>query len=270
MKTLIGKQGYLFLMNDSARELDVHCKNVCLVNDLTLSRFTFPNYCLFVYPDKSFLYKDYLPDQYVAKYRPALEIYQSILKERCIDLLDCLKGDVYYKTDTHINLKGGYIVYQTFIQTVNHLFSWNLVPKQLDLQQKTCTLSSLQIGIGDLTWPNNLGDQIIDPMDTYYYHPSLSFYCKPLDGVKILNEYLEDKTDTITFIDWEIVTKYVFYVYNKGPKVLIFYDSFLLQSLGLYFDLFEVYFVKDVYSSMWIERIKPDYVFEFRVERFLF
>ena len=32
-KTLIGKNGYLFLQNDSCRELDVHCNNLCLVND---------------------------------------------------------------------------------------------------------------------------------------------------------------------------------------------------------------------------------------------
>ena len=30
-KTLIGKNGYLFLQNDSAKELEVHNDNLCLV-----------------------------------------------------------------------------------------------------------------------------------------------------------------------------------------------------------------------------------------------
>ena len=46
MKTLIGKDGYLFLINDSGRELEVHCNNVLLVGDKTFSNYKFPNYCL--------------------------------------------------------------------------------------------------------------------------------------------------------------------------------------------------------------------------------
>lgn len=269
MKTLIGKDGYLFLMNDSARELEVHCNNVLLVHDKTFSHYTFPNYCLFVYPDKSILCKDYLPDNYVAKYRPAMDLYKQHFKERCIDLLDCLKGDVYYKTDTHINLNGSYLVYQTFIHTVNRLFKWKIIPKQIELFKKTCDLTSLGVGMGDLTWPSNLGDQVIDTTDTYFFNPSLYFYCYPPSGVRVLNYSLQDITDTIKIIDWEVVSTSIFYVYNKGPRVIIFYDSFLLGSLRLYFDLFEVYFIKTSYDNNMIKTINPHFVFEFRVERFL-
>ena len=53
-------------------------------------------------------------------------------------------------------------------------------------------------------------------------------------------------------------------------RIIIFYDSFLLHVLPLYFSLFnDVYFIKNPYSNEIIEMIKPDYVIEFMVERFL-
>ena len=59
-KTLIGKNNILFLMNDSAKELEVHCNNLNLVVDKTLSRYNFENTIFFVYPNKSLIYKDFL------------------------------------------------------------------------------------------------------------------------------------------------------------------------------------------------------------------
>ena len=51
----------------------------------------------------------------------------------------------------------------------------------------------------------------------------------------------------------------------------IFYDSFLTNTLPLYLDLFEnIYLVKNVYDNNIINKIKPNYVFQFTVERFLF
>ena len=73
-------------------------------------------------------------------------------------------------------------------------------------------------------------------------------------------------------VDWNIVSKYMIYKKNnlKNFKVIIFYDSFLLNILPLYMELFnEVYMIKNVYSNQLIEMINPDYIFEFRVERFL-
>jgi hypothetical protein len=73
---------------------------------------------------------------------------------------------------------------------------------------------------------------------------------------------------------WEILSKHIIYKTNSNTnklKVIIFYDSFLLSIISLYMELFgEVYMIKSVYDNRLIEAIKPDYVFEFRVERFLF
>ena len=74
-KTLIGKNGFLFLNNDSCKELEVHCNNINLVNYKNLGRYNFEKFCLIVFPNKSLIYKDFLPDNYDVKYRPALEDY---------------------------------------------------------------------------------------------------------------------------------------------------------------------------------------------------
>ena len=57
---------------------------------------------------------------------------------------------------------------------------------------------------------------------------------------------------------------------NKSNKVVIFYDSFLLKIMAIYLEMFEeVFMIKTNYSNHIINKINPDYVFEFRVERFL-
>jgi hypothetical protein len=89
------------------------------------------------------------------------------------------------------------------------------------------------------------------------------------------NSIVDKKNDFIdTIVNWEMLSKHILYKKNSGKlahKCLIFYDSFLLSTLGLYLDLFEeVYLSKSVFTKEVIDLINPDYIFEFRVERFLF
>jgi len=77
-KTLIGKEGYLFLQNDECNELLVHCKNLDLIQDKQLKQYKHIDKTLIIiYPNKSLIYKEYLPDGYNIKYRPGLEIYKK-------------------------------------------------------------------------------------------------------------------------------------------------------------------------------------------------
>ena len=177
-KTLVGKDDCLFLHNDSARELEVHCNNLNLVSDPKLYKYSFPNYFLTIYPDKSLIYKDYLPDGFCFKYRPAFDIYKNVLKNRLFDGYDILKNEenTYYKTDTHINLKGNYLIYNGFIDRINQLYNLGLPKKEIHLLSKNVELSSLCLGIGDLTWETNLGNQTLnDKIDTYYYANEIVF-----------------------------------------------------------------------------------------------
>jgi hypothetical protein len=285
-KTLIGHNNVLFLINDSCQEIKVHCENLNLVKDPSLSRYNFKNFFMFVYPNKTLIYKDELPDEYIVKYRPALQIYKNKLKDNIIDLYEILKNEenVYYKTDTHINHKGNYIVYKYFIQFLNSILNMNLKPKQLELNLKKCELTSLCIGIGDLTWKTNLGEQLLTQeqlYDNYYFNDEITWFypyyiIRDEKHIRFLDYHLVERTSELEnkTVDWNIIGKYIIHIKNtdKIPlKVLFFYDSFLLHILPLYFDLFdEVYFIKTVYSNELINLIKPDYVFEFRVERFLF
>ena len=289
-KTLIGKNNYLFLINDSCKELQVHCNNLIMISDMSLSRYTFDNYMLVIFPNKSLIYKDLLPIEYTVKYRPGFKIYKDKFNNNLIDGYELLKNerDTYYKTDTHINLKGNYIIYISFINKVNEILHLQFVPKKINILSKQCKLSELPYGIGDLTWSSNLGDQQLnDVTDTYYFSNDIDdFYniykIKNDNNIKFLNYNLIDRTqcleDNNEFANWNIISQYIIYVKNinkynisKINKVIIFYDSFLLNILPLYFDLFyELYFIKTVYDNNLIDMIKPDYVFEFKVERFLF
>ena len=290
-KTLIGKQDYLFLQNDSCRELEVHCSNLNLIKNEKLSYYNFKNFFITIFPNKSFIYKHFLPDNYNAQYRPALDIYKKKFNNKILDAYEFLKdeSDVYYKTDTHMNFKGSYIVYCNFIDKINTIYNLNLIKKDIQILYKTCVLKELPYGIGDLTGDPNLGNQTLNDInDTFYYSNDIVniYQTHKITNDNItffLNYNLQDKTKELVeqnrTVDWDIISNYIIYRKNKHKhknhiykkyKYLIFYDSFLLNALPLYLELFyEVYMVKSVYDAAIIEQIKPDYVFEFRVERFL-
>lgn len=284
-KTLIGKEEYLFLQNDESKELEVHCNNLDLVKDKDLVRYKkYYNNIFFVnFPNKSLIYKKYLPNNYDFKYRPGFEIYKNFFGERLLDSYEFLKDedDVYYKTDTHINLKGNYIIYKKFIEKINELYNLDIKIQDILIQVKSCILKNLSRGIGDLTWDSNLGEQKLDNIyDNYYYsNDILDFYMyyiiKNEKNIRFLDNRLIDNTLSLENQNttWEIISKYIIYKKNEDLKykVVIFYDSFLLSILPLYLNLFgEIYLVKNIYSNDLIDKIKPDYIFEFRVERFLF
>jgi hypothetical protein len=284
-KTLIGKNNYLFLINDHSKELQQHCDNLTLIQDPNLSNYTFQNYFITVFPDKSVQCKDYLPDNYNVKYRPGLETYLKKFKNKLLDAYQFLKDsdNIFYKTDTHMNLKGCYMVYCEFIRSINVLYNLNLTVKPVEIEQRECILTSTGFGIGDLTWPTNLGTQELDDVnDTYYFSNEVppfynSYKINNSSNIRILNYDLQDKTkelqDKNKFLHWTIVSNYIIHknINPNAKKVVIFYDSFLLNTLPLYIDLFEnVYFIKKTFNTSFLNKIKPHYVFEFRVERFLF
>lgn len=287
-KTLIGKNGYLFLKNDTCRELEVHSNNLCLVDQDFYKRYeNIKEKMLFiVFPNKSLVYQQFLQINDI-KYRPGFEMYKKYFKNHLLDGYMYLKNieDTYYKTDTHINNKGALIIYNQFISNVNDLFKLDIPIKSITLTRRAVdNLNDLQLGIGDLTWEKNLGSQLLmSRSDTYYkINDSEQFYNKYIfskkSGIRLylcVNNILEDKTnDNIdNVLDWNILSKYILYVRNELLKhtVIIFYDSFLCSTLQLYMDLFyDVYFIKSVYNDDIVTFIKPDYVFEFRAERFLF
>jgi len=127
-KTLIGRDNILFLINDSAQELNIHCENLDKIYDKSLSRYNVDNFIIFIYPNKSLIYKENLPSEYNIKYRPGLDIYKQKFNNNLYDLYEILKNekDIYYKTDTHINIKGNYLVYKYVIEIINKRLGLNI------------------------------------------------------------------------------------------------------------------------------------------------
>jgi hypothetical protein len=301
-KTLIGRNGYLFLQNDSGKELKIHCDNLCLVNDVSLNRYQSykNNFFITIFPNKSMICKDFLPNGLVAQYRPSFLIYKDFFGDALLDGLDVLKEleTPYYKTDSHINLFGACEIYSQFVDKINQRFHLSIEKKHVEIEKKTVAhLHKLGLGIGDLLWPMNLGDQVpISTEDIYYYsHDIEDIYLNYVisNGDNALrffileNKELVDQTDLYVNykLTWPIVSKHIIYKNNRDEgfgmgkgtgkgtskgKCLIFYDSFLLSTLSLYLELFEeVYVSKSAFQISLIEVIQPDYIFEFRVERFL-
>jgi hypothetical protein len=204
-----------------------------------------------------------------------------------IDAYEVCKNmeDVYYKTDSHINLKGAYAVYCYFIKKINSICNLNLEQRQLIIKKtEVNSLIELRNGLGDLLWESNLKNQIVlNNFDNFYYCnelPEIYLTYKIVDNNYFKIMSLENKTivdETINyvgnFITWPILSSNLIYKKNEGKpkhKCLIFYDSFLISTLSLYLELFEdVYLSKSAFDKELIGVINPDYIFEFRIERFL-
>jgi hypothetical protein len=286
----------LFLINDSSKEIEIHVNGYTTVNKDSFKKYEkyLDNFLIFVYPDKSYYLKDYLPDNIDCQYRPGYLLYKEYFKNRLFDFTEIFQDldEPFYKTDTHINFLGGYYANYYFIEKINIFFKMNVKFKKLNIIKKNVCLLDLELGIGDLLFKENSGSLIINnKIDSYYYNDENPyFYTKYLidNNEKIIypntkiffikpeNNKIVDYTTKLigNYVNWEIISKYVIFVENESiknnNKILIFYDSFLLHSIQLYFNLFKyTFFSKTNYSQELIEILKPNYIFEFRVERFL-
>ena len=282
--TLIGISGYLFLINDSSNELEIHCNNLNLVTS-NESIYKYMKYSdkliLIVFPDKSIICNEYLPSNYKAIYRPGIETYKSQLSN-IYDMYSIVNNiKYYYKTDTHINIIGSYAVYNEFIKIFNSKFNQNLRPININIIETKCSKDKC-ICHGDLLNPLNLGDMIRFCCNETRYKiiENQSYILNTIlhseDNIKIFNYELVDITQQFIGqpITWDIISNNIFYYNNPNItfkfRSVIFHDSFLLNLQRLYINtLSETYFIKDSLNIDLINKINPDYIMEFRVERFL-
>ena len=288
-KTLIGKNNYLFLMNDSANGLENHC-NHKYSKEINISIYNkiIDKFLLIVFPDKECICNNFLPNTFKINNRYCLNKYKLELKNNIIDTTGLLEYTDYYITDTHMNIKGLYKVYKETIIQFNKLFNKNVSIINTDLKQEQINnLQSLQLGLGDLTWDINKGDLKLNNINDVYYtiNQNFPFYCKlkitnPLNvenvNINILNGLLDNVTDQYlnNIITWQILSDNIIESKNNNNgnniKVLIFYDSFLIQIVPLIMKTFKhCFFSKTNINYNLIDKINPNFVLEFRVERFL-
>lgn len=285
MKTLLGKNNYLFLQNDSSDELNIHLNNKDLISNTNINiylKYT-DKLLLIIIPGKPIIYKDYLPFENINIYRPGFEKYKLMLNNNVLDTLDCLENiESFYKTDTHPNLLGIYQVYKKFINTINTQFNFKIDILNINIEYKECELSQLGLGIGDLTWPSNKGELILDSIqDRYYYSNDINtIYNKYIINdnkeLQLLDYNLNNITSNFNnkILGWSEISNNIIYYNNlkcnNKFKAIIFCDSFITQFVELFiYTLSETYIIKNTFNEELIEKIKPDYIFEFRAERFL-
>jgi len=292
-KTLIGKNGFLFLINDSSNEILCHKNGIDSSIPNIKGRYSKykDKFFMLVYPDKSYCCQEYLPDEYRPLiYRKSFDEYKKYLNDNILDGYEYIKEDspkYYYKTDTHMNLLGTYMLLTKFIEFLNSKLELNMKVENIEIEEIFCNNGVLNLGkgIGDLRYPQNLGNQIVEDIsDTYYTNISSGdFYISKNIGydekirfLELENKILVDKNNEIngTMIGWNVVNKYVIYKNNleseTNKKILIFYDSFTLNLIPLLLNISsEVYMMKQTFNPILIEIINPDLIFELRVERFL-
>uniref|UniRef100_A0A6C0LYW2 AlgX/AlgJ SGNH hydrolase-like domain-containing protein n=1 Tax=viral metagenome TaxID=1070528 RepID=A0A6C0LYW2_9ZZZZ len=285
-KTLKGKDNYLFLINDGNNSLITHTTNKFHQSDKNIIREkkNINNFYLLIYPDKEVICKKFLPNNIELKYRTSFDLHKTMLGDDLLDVTNLLEPTDYYKTDSHMNNKGNLKIYNYFIDFLEKKFPENKIEKKkFELNKvETPSLTSIGMGIGDLTWEYNKKNIILDDIsDIYYKMPDeYNFYNKPYnyneENFRILDKNLTDISIKYKneFMGWDTVSNSIFYHKSKTPsvnkKVLVFYDSFLLHCIQLYKNLFnEIYFIKSTFNFNYLKIIEPDLVFEFRIERFL-
>lgn len=283
MKTLIGKDNYLFLINDSSKSIEKHTNLNENLNDSILKTTydKFKNNMLFiVVPDKEITCKQYLPSDVKCEYRNELECYRKYFGENLIDADEVLEPTDFYKTDTHTNQKGGI---KLFILLISYLQDKFNVQLNIDTSYEVSTvtsLSSLNIGLGDMTWENNRGSLKLDNIEDTYYNINdfelviWAKYDTLSEPYSILTYDLMDISNSVEIVTWEVLSKNILFKKNKDytikKKVVIFYDSYLTHTLNLYKNIFEeVYLIKSIFKKDLINKIKPDFIIEIRAERFM-
>ena len=216
-KTLVGKNNILFL---SSGEIELHCNNKYNKKNTKISEYNFNNFFITVFPDKSVYYKQYLPDVYKSMYRPSLEIYKLKFNDKLFDAYEtlCNVDDAYYKTDSHINFYGSYLVFLEFIKRINNIYNLKIESKNMEISVlKNINITNLNRGIGDLTWSHNLGNIILENTEDNYYYSNdvLDFYTKykinDENNIRFLNYELNDDTTKLidTIVDWNIISNYI-------------------------------------------------------------
>lgn len=284
-KTLVGKDYILFLQNDINNSLINFIdksKNILLNYDNKVSSVINnaynKNIYTFIYPDKSIIYNDLLPNYmyineiYLNDY---ININNNIYYN--ISIFDCSD---YYKYDTHINIKG----LSKFIKYLSKILHNNNITININNEiYDIIKIDSYLLGFGDLLWDNNFSNIYKKNIDKKYFNTDNNFtwknikifYCNTVNNflqnnnVKIA--FFNNKTDYINinklnnisfiednvFIDWKIISSNIIKIFNYNAlnkyTVIIFYDSFSTHLMPILIKMFNIcIFIKE---SITIEKI---------------
>lgn len=265
---LKGKNGYLFLVNDSNNEIRQHFDNSyyntfnayifmkSLNSKKKFCRNSNIKYSFFIIPDKSLVCKDFLPFEV----RLIKRNYDSI-KNLVSDFIKKLDPTCYFKNNSHINYLGGKELSYCYLNHVDTNFKRENFNKLINEQIRIGD----ELHNGDLTWDKNWSYSDEEKED-YLNEKVITFRNNNLIN---LSKDLPEKFRLVRIRKTE---------HYKNPqsltnlKVLIFRDSsldFLKDILSTYFKEILLYWDHWFFNKELIEWYKPDIILEIRTERFL-
>lgn len=284
---LVGKDGWLFLCNDSNDAIGQYTGKVKLTH-YTLDHYTkhyrniqenYRNqeihYMLTIVPGKESLYAEFLPESVIniADVTVKEQFIKTISSQLDIAILDLMpvlqanksRGQLYYKNDSHWNFLGAMIASKKIIDDLRDYF-----PEIPEFNEAFFTLIEANEGICDLNTKTRL-----DYIDGKYiennkpYDISLASCAVGLqyDGKSI--EILEHPYKTLSktrptqlFKNEQI---------KNSPRAIIIRDSFadkMIPFLTEYFSECLFVWARYVDNSI-VESFKPDIIIEEVVDRFL-
>ena len=278
-KTLKGKNGYLFLINDSNNEIKQHFDESytsnfyasIFIENLNLKKeFINKNkirYYCFIIPDKSVVCKDFLPFE-IKTVKRNYDMQKEILETIIPDFIEKLDPSCYFKSDSHVNYLGGKELSFYYLNHIDENFNREIF-NQLFNKQISVTISEYD---GDLTlnnqWSNNWS--YTEEEKKNYQNEKITVY---------INEYLvnfsEDIPEEFKFVG---IRETEYYKNNQGwtdLRVLILRDSStdrLKDVISIYFKEILLYWDHGIFygfNKRIVEWYKPDIILDIRTERFL-
>lgn len=267
-KTLKGKKGYLFLINDSSCEIRQHFDLSYENNfnaDFFIKKFNLKKiYCnerdiryfFFIIPDKSLVCKDLLPFNVEITKRN-----NDLIKNLSPDFIDKLDHNCYFKSDSHINYLGGKELSYCFLNYFDNDFKREYLEKLIDKQ----IIITDFIHKGDLTSEMNWSYSEEEKKD-YVNEKIIAFRNKSIESI----------TESIPASFKSCGKRETEYWKNVNGftdlRVLILRDSSmysLRNVISTYFKEILLYWDHWSFNQELIEWYKPDIILEIKTERFL-
>jgi hypothetical protein len=269
-KVRFGKDGFIFLNNTevqqsytkqnllNAKSLD-SISNKFYHRKLSLKRDSV-DYFIGYFPNKHTIYKEKLPSSMQSQILDTITLATQLKKELeklSITFFDPTKELLnnknehllYHKLDTHWNDYGAFLTYKYFF---NHNKGLNITPYNIS----DFNIVNRERYWGDLT--KLIGTDTL---------PSYKEDYRPLFVFKNKQKYFEyQKTNGLPPRTIKTGNVNV----NNDLTAIFFGDSYsiyLRQFFSLHFR--EIYYIRDSYNQDIIDKIKPDIIFEFSVERFI-
>jgi hypothetical protein len=267
-KTLKGKDGYLFLINDSSCEIKQHFddsyKNIFTVNDFKRNYYNKKKFCddhgieyfFFIIPDKSYVCKELLPFN-----NDKIKRNYDSIKDIVPDFSSNLDHESYFKCDTHINYLGGQELAYCFLNHINKSFQRDDLDKLLKNQIVIVDF----LKDGDLTSDVNWSYSEEEKID-YLQEETVSYIHNSIEDItnKLPDEFKKHKTRVTEY--WNNEKSF------SDQRVLILRDSsmhILRNTLATYFKETLLYWDHWVFNKELVDWYKPDIILEIRTERFL-